>query len=68
VYDFVTKNSLGIDNEESAKRNAAVLDQHAVITRHILGRVSGERINQSFYTTFVACSLDPGAMRKHGIS
>ena len=46
VNDLVTKNAFRIDNEESAKCDTAVFDQHAIVARDILGRIRGQRIFQ----------------------
>src|ERR687885_2362296 len=44
VDDGVAKRALGVDDEEAAQRDALVLDEHAVVARHLLGDVRGERV------------------------
>src|SRR5688500_13607400 len=67
VDHLVTKNAFRIDYEETTQRNAAVLDQHTVIARHLLGRIRRERVFQTFNATFVSRRVQPRALRVNGV-
>src|ERR1051326_1975362 len=68
VHDFVTKNAFRIDHEETAQRDAATLDQNAIVARNFLRCVSSQRVFQSFYSALVARCIKPGAVRINRVS
>src|SRR6267142_4359395 len=68
VNHLVTQGALRIDNEETAKRDTAIFNQHAIVARDILSCIRGQRIYESFHATLVARRLDPGTMRIHRVS
>jgi len=68
VNDLVAQNSLRIDHKESAKRDAAALDEHAVIVRDFLRRVGGQRVLKIRDAAFVTRRVDPRTVRVNGVS
>jgi hypothetical protein len=62
VYDLVSEYSLRINDEEPAKCDTLLFDEYAIVTRRLLGDVSGERIVEAFDAGLVAGRLEPGAV------
>src|SRR5439155_23419458 len=67
VNDLVTQRPFWIDHEQTTQRDTPVLDEHSIITRHLLRDVSAERELQTFDASLVARGLQPGPMRKRRV-
>src|ERR1043165_5669074 len=65
VDDRVAQHAFGVDDEEAAQRDALLLDEHAVVARHLLRDVRGERVLQALDAALVARGLEPRAVRVH---
>src|SRR5918998_501258 len=67
VPHLVAQHALGVDDEQAAQRDALVLDEHAVVARHLLRDVRGERVLQALDAVLIARRAQPRAVRMHGV-
>ena len=67
VDDLVTQRPFRIDHEQTAQRNAALFDEHAVVARHLFRNVRAEREFQTLDAALVPRGLQPRTMRKRRV-